>query len=546
MKKILFILLLFLLIFPEEIYSYLEKCGRGTCGWCTQCVNNVCKTCSEITEVKCEGCNKVVCRGTCVNGNCYISDCGNQKTCDLSCKNANGCNWNSACCQTSDQGCGAYGCPSNTKRICTKCEGQTTWTCQCISDSSCGGSQPPTTTTIISCVNIGLQQPIVKTPVYEGDYINISCSVNGRYDCINAYSNIPINDANRCTWTGVLGDSGWTGNSATFRCNPFSQGTYTARCVVNPNTPTKCCADQKDTVYTVIKRVKGYHDFSDCATTYGWACDTSSYPETLTVYIYDGPISNNKLLGTTIANISAEQGVCNECGNTCNHRFSFSMPTSIYDGQQHQIYVYAMDTSDTLRVLANSPKTITCQTRPLQLSLSKNTSTIQRGDGLKITVQAMSDNNYVSNIQINFEIRDKNNQTRSTQSCITLNGQCSIVYELPRTISSNDYGTWTVTATSSPQGYQTAIASTTFNVIECKNSDGCECYEYCSNNKCTDLRPLIQDCMYYDGCQGEDCCQNGVCDDKKCVNVEEAICEDQYYLCHGWFINCGEEEFKFN
>ncbi|MBI2326405.1 hypothetical protein HYU91_03390 [Candidatus Collierbacteria bacterium] len=44
-------------------------------------------------------------------------------------------------CQTSDQGCGANGCPANTKRICQDCG--TGWTCSCNPDSACGGGPPP-------------------------------------------------------------------------------------------------------------------------------------------------------------------------------------------------------------------------------------------------------------------------------------------------------------------------------------------------------------------------------------------------------------------
>lgn len=59
----------------------------------------------------------------------------------------------------SNQGCGAYGCPSNTKRVCT-CNAQgSAWACNCIADSSCqatgggsgggntgSGSTPPSNT----------------------------------------------------------------------------------------------------------------------------------------------------------------------------------------------------------------------------------------------------------------------------------------------------------------------------------------------------------------------------------------------------------------
>ncbi|MBU5689400.1 MAG: hypothetical protein KQA41_04220 [Candidatus Aenigmarchaeota archaeon] len=73
MNKI--ILLIFLLVLIKTAASYGEICGSTTCGYCTKCVDKVCKSCSDIKEVKCDGCNLVNCVGTCVSGNCIISNC---------------------------------------------------------------------------------------------------------------------------------------------------------------------------------------------------------------------------------------------------------------------------------------------------------------------------------------------------------------------------------------------------------------------------------------------------------------------------------------
>jgi hypothetical protein len=70
-----------------------------------------------------------------------------------------------ACCQTNDQGCGAYGCPSNTKRLCQDCGSG--WTCQCVADASCGSAPPP--------------GGGGSNPIGYHDYSN--CTVSGGWTC---------------------------------------------------------------------------------------------------------------------------------------------------------------------------------------------------------------------------------------------------------------------------------------------------------------------------------------------------------------------------
>jgi hypothetical protein len=81
----------------------------------------------------------------------------------------------------------------------------------------------------------------------------------------------------------------------------------------------------------------------------------------LTVQFYDGPKANGVLLGTTVANIAAEQGVADNCGGNANHRFVFATPNSIKNGVAHSIYAYAVNIGGGSDFLLNgSPQTITC------------------------------------------------------------------------------------------------------------------------------------------------------------------------------------------
>ncbi|MCX8179712.1 MAG: hypothetical protein N3E38_03220 [Candidatus Aenigmarchaeota archaeon] len=74
----------------------------------------------------------------------------------------------------------------------------------------------------------------------------------------------------------------------------------------------------------------------------------------------------------------------------------------------------------------------------------------------------------------------------------------------------------------------------------CNNHQDCRCYELCINGRCTDFRGTLAGCDYYDNCRGDQtCCNNNICNPEYCFNVDEQICEDVYYICHGYFVNCG-------
>ncbi len=112
----------------------------------------------------------------------------------------------------------------------------------------------------------------------------------------------------------------------------------------------------------------GYLDSASCTVSTGWACDPDEYHEPLKVQLYaDGPAEEGKLIGEDVARLPREAGVGNECGDVRVHGFSISTPESLKDDQSHEIYAYALDSSDpsVKGRLIGLPKTInSCGTGP--------------------------------------------------------------------------------------------------------------------------------------------------------------------------------------
>jgi len=119
-----------------------------------------------------------------------------------------------------------------------------------------------------------------------------------------------------------------------------------------------------DFCYGNCANPKGWHDWSDCNQSMGWACDADNYNQVLDIYFYrDGPAGGGGVfLGSVSANQPREAGVGAACGGNSNHGFVFNTPDSLKDGAAHTIYAYAINigSGDTNPLLSSSPKTITC------------------------------------------------------------------------------------------------------------------------------------------------------------------------------------------
>jgi uncharacterized repeat protein (TIGR01451 family) len=91
----------------------------------------------------------------------------------------------------------------------------------------------------------------------------------------------------------------------------------------------------------------GFYDGSgSCQVMSGWACDSDDYSKALTIHIYDGPAGGpaSKLLTSSlVADQPREAAVGANCGGYNNHGFSFPIPDSLRNKQDHDIYAYAIN-----------------------------------------------------------------------------------------------------------------------------------------------------------------------------------------------------------
>jgi hypothetical protein len=164
-------------------------------------------------------------------------------------------------------------------------------------------------------------------------------------------------------------------------------------CYTNPNTGvTTCnediwsCPKQIINTYTCVPINSdpiGFHDGSDCVTSYGWTCDPNAYSTPIYVDLYaDGAgWGVGTFLGRVLADIVGGPELDPFCGGTRNHVFSFPTPSHLIDGLAHTIYAFAINTpadSDHNPLLINSPRTMTCtptctvDLMPDSLSMSPN------------------------------------------------------------------------------------------------------------------------------------------------------------------------------
>jgi len=106
----------------------------------------------------------------------------------------------------------------------------------------------------------------------------------------------------------------------------------------------------------------GFFDAADCSSFAGWACDPDDHSAALQVHFYaDGPAGTGSFVGATTANLAREAAVGNSCGGYLAHGFSFPVPVSLFNGNPHTIYAYAIDTvPNNNSLIAGSPKVINC------------------------------------------------------------------------------------------------------------------------------------------------------------------------------------------
>ncbi|MBP9686390.1 MAG: hypothetical protein KBD66_01155 [Candidatus Doudnabacteria bacterium] len=111
---------------------------------------------------------------------------------------------------------------------------------------------------------------------------------------------------------------------------------------------------------------QGNFDIANCSSLIGWAFDADAPGQSINVDVYkDGPAGSGSFVGRYLAN-QPRPDVNSAFGLTGDHGFVIETPDVFKDGQQHQVYVYAINNAvgGLNPQLAGSPKPISCPIAP--------------------------------------------------------------------------------------------------------------------------------------------------------------------------------------
>lgn len=126
----------------------------------------------------------------------------------------------------------------------------------------------------------------------------------------------------------------------------------------------------------------GWLDSANCTNISGWACDPDYGSANISVDLYNGPIVppdySNVLTRISAGTYRSDlTGVCG--GGYGDHAYIFPTPTSLKDGNSHDIYAFGIDIDSTGAIavggnnaqLSGVPKTITCSLASCSLTGSQ-------------------------------------------------------------------------------------------------------------------------------------------------------------------------------
>lgn len=155
---------------------------------------------------------------------------------------------------------------------------------------------------------------------------------------------------------------GWTADAYVYEQPGFAGGT--ASCNQSGGggddggpTPTPTIPDRLP---------QGIFDIANCSSLIGWTFDYDAPDQSLHVDVYkDGPAGAGSFVGRYLAN-QPRPDVNSAFGITGNHGFVITTPDVFKDGQQHQVYVYAINNTPNGQnpQLSGSPKPISCPVTP--------------------------------------------------------------------------------------------------------------------------------------------------------------------------------------
>jgi MYXO-CTERM domain-containing protein len=110
----------------------------------------------------------------------------------------------------------------------------------------------------------------------------------------------------------------------------------------------------------------GYLDGADCTLIHGWAQDADVPTTSIDVHVYiGGPAGAAGAVGFPLHADEHRADLCTAIGS-CNHGFSMHAPLSFFDGHDHPVYAYAIDSAGgTNTLLTGAPHTLHCGTAPV-------------------------------------------------------------------------------------------------------------------------------------------------------------------------------------
>jgi hypothetical protein len=109
---------------------------------------------------------------------------------------------------------------------------------------------------------------------------------------------------------------------------------------------------------------KGYLDKLSCdGGIQGWARDPDAGKAPIEVVLsFGGPINQSNAAKLTVTANAYRKDLCQALGS-CNHAFNVPIPTTMKDGKQRSVYVYAVDSKTGVKkLLIGAPRSFTCGT----------------------------------------------------------------------------------------------------------------------------------------------------------------------------------------
>ncbi len=110
----------------------------------------------------------------------------------------------------------------------------------------------------------------------------------------------------------------------------------------------------------------GHLDSADCKGVTGWAFDPDAPDRALAVHLYvDAPVGDPAAFSFPVSAGVPRDDLCGAIGS-CDHGFEASLPPAFFDGAEHPIWAYAINSpAGGNPVLGGSPRTFQCPSAPL-------------------------------------------------------------------------------------------------------------------------------------------------------------------------------------